>query len=250
VNLKFTSLCGKENFNVHRRQLLTAMVSTSLLSKIRLPASGLLDAALSPANVKADVVLGIAPVDFEIAPGKIIRTTSYNGSVPGPILRFREGRPVTIDVHNETDVLETVHWHGQRLAPAVDGSVEEGTPVVPAHGFRRFQFRVGPAGTRWFHTHSMAGADLTRAGFSGQYGFALIEPASHPGQYNQEIPIVFHHWEPKLVNMGPPNNGWEIDYDSPPSMARCWERVNRFVFTRGNAFCSVCSTRVRPMKCV
>src|SRR4029077_11684531 len=78
--------------------------------------------------------LRIAPISLEVGPGKIIKTVGYNGSAPGPILRFREGKPVTVDVFNDTDVPETVHWHGQLIPSAVDGSAEEGTPVIPAHG--------------------------------------------------------------------------------------------------------------------
>jgi FtsP/CotA-like multicopper oxidase with cupredoxin domain len=162
----------------------------------------------------ANVQLHIKPVSLEIGPGKTIQTVGYNGSVPGPIFRFTEGRPVTVEVFNETDVPEVVHWHGQMIAPAVDGSVEEGTPAIPPHGRRRYRFTPRPAGTRWYHTHTMAHGNLSRAGFSGQFGFAIIEPARHPGDYDQEVCIAAHHWEPSLANMGPPDNGWEIAYGS------------------------------------
>ena len=173
-----------------------------------------------PAAIAADDVTGqnlklrIAPVSLEIGPGKVIKTVGYNGSVPGPIVRFREGRPVNVDVYNDTDVPEVVHWHGQAISPKVDGSTEEGTLPVPPGGHRRYSFTPGPTGTRWYHTHSMAHADLTRAGFSGQYGFAIIEPARHAGNYDQEICIALHQWEPALGTMGPPDNGWEIMYKS------------------------------------
>jgi FtsP/CotA-like multicopper oxidase with cupredoxin domain len=169
----------------------------------------------SPAkDEKAQVTLRIAPVNLEIGPGKIIKTVGYNGSVPGPVFRFTEGKPVTVDVFNDSDIPEVVHWHGQQIAPAVDGSVEEGTPAVPPHGHRRYRFTPKPAGTRWYHTHVMAHGDLTRAGFSGQYGFAIVEPARHPGNYDQEICLAAHHWEPSLAHMGPADNGWEIAYQS------------------------------------
>jgi FtsP/CotA-like multicopper oxidase with cupredoxin domain len=95
-------------------------------------------------NEQTNVTLRIAPVSLEIGPGKVIKTVGYNGSAPGPVLRFREGRPVTIDVFNEADVPETVHW--QLIPSAVDGSVEEGTPEIPAHGHRRYRFTPKPRG--------------------------------------------------------------------------------------------------------
>src|SRR6266446_2928892 len=161
-----------------------------------------------------NVKLRITPVSLEIGPGKAIKTVGYNGSVPGPILRFTEGKPVTVDVYNETDVAEVVHWHGQLIPSNVDGSVEQGTPAVPPRGHRRYRFTPKPAGTRWYHTHNMAHADLTRAGFSGQFGFAIVEPARHAGNYDQEVCIAAHHWEPMLGTQGPPDNGWEIMYKS------------------------------------
>ena len=51
-------------------------------------------------NPKADVTIRISPVEWEVAPRKKIKTTGYNGSAPGPVLRLREGQPVTVDVFN------------------------------------------------------------------------------------------------------------------------------------------------------
>ena len=50
---------------------------------------------------------------------------------------FVKGQPVTVDIHNDTDTPEQLHWHGQFLSTDVDGSAEEGTPFVPARGSRR-----------------------------------------------------------------------------------------------------------------
>lgn len=171
-------------------------------------------AAAAAENDPAHVTLRIAPVSLEIGPGKVIKTVGYNGTVPGPVLRFTEGKPVTVDVINDTGMPEVVHWHGQLIPSAVDGSIEEGTREVPARGRRRYRFTPKPAGTRWYHTHVMAHSDLTRAAFSGQYGFAIVEPRSHSGDYDQEVTIAAHHWEPSLAHMGPPDNGWEIAYQS------------------------------------
>ena len=64
------------------------------------------------ARTPADVRLEIARLKLEIAPGKVIHTVAYNGSVPGPLICWPEGKPITIDVVNHTDVPEIVHWHG------------------------------------------------------------------------------------------------------------------------------------------
>ena len=89
----------------------------------------------------ADYTLTIAVKPVELAPNRIISTTTYNGQFPGPLLRFKEGTPVTIDIHNQTDTPEQLHWHGQFLPTDVDGAAEEGTPFIPAHGSRRITVR-------------------------------------------------------------------------------------------------------------
>ena len=59
---------------------------------------------------------------------------------PGLALRFKEGQQVTVDVYNDTDTPEQLHWHGQKLSTEVDGAAEEGTPFIPAHGQRRLVY--------------------------------------------------------------------------------------------------------------
>ena len=130
---------------------------------------------------KADITLRIAPVTVELAPDRVISTIGYNGTSPGPVLRMREGVPVTVDVVNDTDVPEQVHWHGLLIPPEVDGAEEEGTPPVPPHGRRRYQFTPRPAGTRWYHTHTMAMTDLHRGSYTGQFGFLMVESGKRSG---------------------------------------------------------------------
>ena len=133
--------------------------------------------ALPGSAGKADVTLTIAPIALELVPNRIISTIGYNGTSPGPLLRMREGVPVTVDVINDTDTTEFVHWHGMLIPSDVDGADEEGTPAIPPNGRRRYQFTPKPAGTRWYHTHAMAPGDLHRSTYTGQFGFLMIEGA-------------------------------------------------------------------------
>lgn len=63
-------------------------------------------------QVPADYTLRIATGLVELSPDHIISTTLYNGQFPGPLLRFREGQRVVVDIYNDTDTPELVHWHG------------------------------------------------------------------------------------------------------------------------------------------
>jgi FtsP/CotA-like multicopper oxidase with cupredoxin domain len=145
---------------------------------------------------KADISLQIAPVIVELAPDRVVSTIGYNGSSPGPILRLREGVPVSVEIVNDTDVPEQVHWHGLLVPPEVDGADEEGTPPVPPHGRLRYQFTPRPAGTRWYHTHTMAMTDLHRGSYTGQFGFLVVESGNDPGRYDQEVFLALRDWEP------------------------------------------------------
>jgi FtsP/CotA-like multicopper oxidase with cupredoxin domain len=152
----------------------------------------------SSAGAAADATLRISPVEIEVAKGKTVKTTGYNGSAPGPVLRFREDQPVTIEVFNDTKEPEVVHWHGMFVAPEVDGSVEEGTPVIPPNSSRRYSFVARPAGTRWYHTHMPAGRNLNRGLYTGQFGMMVVEPKSDPGRYDVESVLCLHGWKPYL----------------------------------------------------
>jgi FtsP/CotA-like multicopper oxidase with cupredoxin domain len=167
-----------------------------------------------------DYSLRIAPLRLELAPGKVIETFGYNGTVPGPVLRLREGRQVSIDIRNDTDVDDIIHWHGLYLPAAADGAMEEGSPMVERGGTQRYTFTAKPTGTRWYHSHDVAGKDLTRSLYSGMYGFLIVEPANDPGRYDQEVLLAAHHWEGTWVSMQdirtgpPPDNGLEVMYAS------------------------------------
>lgn len=144
----------------------------------------------------ADYTLRIAPVTVELDRSHILSTIGYNGAAPGPVLRMREGHAVSIDIINDTDTPELVHWHGMLIPPEVDGTEEEGSPLVPPHGQRRFQLTPGPAGSRWYHSHAMAMDDLRKGSYTGQFGFVYVEGRSNPGQYDQELFLALRDWEP------------------------------------------------------
>src|SRR5882757_6882520 len=153
-------------------------------------------------ETKADYTLTIATQPIELAPDRIVSVTVYNGQFPGPLLRFREGVRVTVDVHNDTDTPEQLHWHGQTIPSDVDGAAEEGSPFVPPHGMRRIAFVPKPSGFRFYHTHVVAGADLNRGTYTGQAGPVYIEPKDNPGAHDREIFLVLKEFAPAFSRGG------------------------------------------------
>jgi FtsP/CotA-like multicopper oxidase with cupredoxin domain len=150
----------------------------------------------------ADYTLTIAVTPVELAPNRIVSTTTYNGQFPGPLLRFKEGQQVTIDINNQTDTPEQLHWHGQFLSTDVDGSDEEGTPFIPAHGSRRITFVPKPSGYRFYHTHVRAGANLNAGQYTGLVGPVYIEPKNNAGNYDREVFLTLKEFEPTLSRGG------------------------------------------------
>ena len=124
--------------HIDRRTLLKAAGAASLIGT----APRVLWAA-GQTGEKADYTLRIATGLVELAPDHIVSTTFYNGQFPGPLLRFKEGQRVTIDIYNDTDTPELVHPHGLIIPVDADGAAEEGSPFVPAHGTRRISFVQG-----------------------------------------------------------------------------------------------------------
>jgi FtsP/CotA-like multicopper oxidase with cupredoxin domain len=165
-------------------------------------ASRVLAAAFSLQDQAADYTLRIKTSAIEIAPKRIVSAITYNGQFPGPLLRFKENRQVTVDIYNETDTPEQLHWHGQKLSVDVDGAAEEGTPFIPAHGKRRIAFTPNPSGFRFYHTHNRAGANLAAGQYSGEVGPVYVEPAQEAGKYDREVILVLKEFEPTFSRGG------------------------------------------------
>jgi FtsP/CotA-like multicopper oxidase with cupredoxin domain len=187
----------------------------------------------------ADVTLRIGTVVVDVAKDHAISTIGYNGSVPGSLIRLQEGVPVTVEIENHTHSAELVHWHGMIVPADVDGAAEENSLEVPAHGSVRYQMTPQPSGARFVHSHSMAMDDLSRGTYTGQFGFVYVEPKVNPGNYDREVFLATHEWEPFFTSeemeeedpdapKPPPTqkkadkpNGWEIGYQKFTINGKC-----------------------------
>src|ERR1700674_2638305 len=179
---------------IDRRAFLHLGAAAALAEAVPAPAAQVMaqmqpappDSAAALPQGSADHTIRIANGLVELAPDHIVSTRLYNGQFPGPLLRLKEGRQVVVDIRNDTDTPEQLHWHGQTVPVDVDGAAEEGTPFIPAHGMRRVAFTPGPAGLRFYHTHLTPGADLSGGQYGGQGGTGYIEPKNHPGPPRRE----------------------------------------------------------------
>jgi FtsP/CotA-like multicopper oxidase with cupredoxin domain len=116
------------------------------------------------------VDLRIAPVAKRIG-RTMVRMLAYDGSVPGPTLRVREGSTIVVNARNEGDLETTVHWHGLRLANRYDGTHAVQRPIAVGE---RFEYRLEfpDPGVYWYHPHIRQ--DYTQE--LGLYGQIIVEP--------------------------------------------------------------------------
>jgi FtsP/CotA-like multicopper oxidase with cupredoxin domain len=197
---------------------------------------GPLASAAEPASpaLHATHTLHIRRGEVELAPGRRITTTMYNGQLPGPALRATVGQQVRVDVCNETDTTEQIHWQGQSLA-------DETTAIVPAHSWRRMEFTPERAGVYLYHSQVVAATDLRAGLYSGQAGALLVEPGQHSGRYDREWLVVLKGCEPFMRRTG---RGYEVGYSaltvngrlpghSPPLRVNTGDRVLLHVLNAG-----------------
>ena len=115
--------------------------------------------------------LRIAPVAKRIGDATV-RMLAYNGSIPGPTLKVREGSEVVVDIENQGDVEATVHWHGLRLENRYDGTHETQRPMGSGERYTAHVTFPDP-GVYWYHPHIREdyGQEM------GLYGNVIVEPA-------------------------------------------------------------------------
>jgi FtsP/CotA-like multicopper oxidase with cupredoxin domain len=114
--------------------------------------------------------LRIAPVTREIG-GNSVRMLAYNGSIPGPTLKVRQGSEILVHAINEGDLEATVHWHGLRLENEYDGTHQTQAPIPVGDSFT-YRLRFPDEGLYWYHPHIRQdyGQEL------GLYGNILVVP--------------------------------------------------------------------------
>jgi FtsP/CotA-like multicopper oxidase with cupredoxin domain len=130
--------------------------------------------------------LGPAAVD---APFKPDGLWGYNGGAPGPVLRLKQGAPAAIDFVNKLAQPSTVHWHGLRIANAMDGVPDMTQAAVPPGETFQYRFTPPDAGTYWYHSHEKSWEQVAR----GLYGLLVVEEAAPP-RADRELAFVVDDW--------------------------------------------------------
>ena len=168
----------------HGAFLGTGAALTALLPSWARSASADMAVAAAPELSGDDIHLTIGHTPITID-GRTGHAVTINGTVPGPLLRLKEGRRARISVTNELDVDTSIHWHGLLVPPAMDGVPGISFPGIPPGATFVYEFDVVQSGTYWYHSHS----GLQEA--EGHYAPIVIEPAHpDPVSFDREHVIV------------------------------------------------------------
>ena len=176
-----------------RRRFLRSTAALGLLEALRgvapayaegVPGPG---AALRVGDERiADLVIDRTPLGFG---GRLGMAVTINGTVPGPILRFREGETATLRVTNRLEEDTSIHWHGILIPSGMDGVPGVSFPGIRPGETFTYRFRVRQSGTYWYHSHSSLQEQL------GMYAPLVMEPAgADPVAYDREHVIVLSDW--------------------------------------------------------
>ncbi|PWY45534.1 copper resistance system multicopper oxidase [Pseudomonas putida] len=133
-----------------------------------------------------DLYIGELPVNIT---GAARTAMAINGSVPGPILRWREGDTVTLRVRNRLKQDTSIHWHGIILPANMDGVPGLSFHGIAPDGMYEYKFKVHQNGTYWYHSHSVLQEQ------SGVYGALVIDAKDpEPFVYDRDYVVMLSDW--------------------------------------------------------
>lgn len=184
---------------------MTAMSSEDMAHMEPLPIDGIADAAGEAGGTELEGVkrdgalefeLDAGPVWWKILPDQTLSAYAYNGIVPGPTIRVRNGQRVRIRFTNDLPVETTVHWHGIGVPNSMDGVPGVTQKAIAPGGSYTYEFTARPAGesdgggTFLYHSH----VDEDRQMAAGLYGAFIIEPPGAQPRYAAERTLVISEW--------------------------------------------------------
>ncbi len=121
--------------------------------------------------------------------GPLADIWGYDGGVPGPLMRVRQGERLRVRLKNSLPQPSTIHWHGIRIDNAYDGVAGLTQEAVPPGATFDYDFVVPDAGTFWYHPHNRSWEQLAR----GLYGTLIVEEPEPP-QADQDLVLAFDDW--------------------------------------------------------
>ncbi|MBS1149978.1 MAG: multicopper oxidase, partial [Myxococcaceae bacterium] len=160
---------------------------------------------LDPSDAVVEHRLEAKVQNLELRPGKQTPMWTYNGTVPGPLIRAKKGQRLKLHFTNSLPAGTSIHWHGMRVPNQMDGA----GPTIPAGGTFDYEFDLIDAGTFWYHSHVDSSAQV---GF-GLFGALVVEDPAEQG-LGDDVVLMFTDLGVKPDGTLRPGDesGWFGDY--------------------------------------
>lgn len=178
-----------------RRTLITSSATLAAMASLPLPAwatgKSLTTATKGFGTLSGeDIALNIGRSHF-MADGRSGHAITVNGSVPGPLIRLREGQNVRLHVTNSLEEDSSIHWHGILLPFQFDGVPGISFPGIKPGDTFTYEFQLRQSGTYWWHSHSGLQEQ------SGHYGPIVVEPmGGHGDDYDRDYVVLLSEFTP------------------------------------------------------
>jgi FtsP/CotA-like multicopper oxidase with cupredoxin domain len=135
--------------------------------------------------------LAMKAVRWPIMDGVTVTAWTYNGTVPGPLLRVTEGEQVRVIVKNELPEASTIHWHGIEVPNGMDGVPDMTQPAIQPGETFTYEFTAKPAGTFMYHSHYESDVQVSL----GLYAPFIIDPKEPAGpQAEVDVTLMLSEW--------------------------------------------------------
>jgi plastocyanin len=141
--------------------------------------------------------LTVKDVGFEIFPGQAMMGWGFNGKIPGPTIRVKQGDRIRLIMNNETNNEHTIHIHGLNKPVVMDGVPFLGQKPVKKGESYTYEFTVNNSGTSWYHCH----VDSAHHVDMGMYGAFIVEPKEERLQYDREYIMILDEWPTKHIHV-------------------------------------------------
>jgi len=140
-----------------------------------------------PPDVRYRLVAGNGTI--RLPSGQEVEALTFNGTVPGPVLRAHRGDLVELTlVNRDVEPGVTIHWHGVDVPNAEDGVAGVTQDAVRPGGSYTYRFRADQTGSFWYHSHESSSTQVAR----GLFGAFVIEPRAPAASQIRDIPVVAH----------------------------------------------------------